>query len=62
MVVRLLQVLYVSERVVIGVGFDCNPMIFVADERGLWYAIFSCYFHDCVFVAYPISVLSGFHF
>nr|GMC88080.1 actin-related protein 2/3 complex subunit 1A-like [Ipomoea batatas] len=24
------------ERMVIGVGFDCNPMIFVADERGLW--------------------------
>lgn len=21
---------------VIGVGFDCNPMIFVSDETGLW--------------------------
>ncbi|KAL6564020.1 hypothetical protein OROHE_005260 [Orobanche hederae] len=20
----------------IGVGFDCNPMVFTADERGLW--------------------------
>ena len=30
------QVLFVSERTVIGVGFDCNPMIFVADETGLW--------------------------
>lgn len=29
-------VLFVSERMVIGVGFDCNPMIFAADERGLW--------------------------
>ncbi|XP_031123826.1 actin-related protein 2/3 complex subunit 1A-like [Ipomoea triloba] len=32
----LRDVLFVSERMVIGVGFDCNPMIFVADERGLW--------------------------
>jgi actin related protein 2/3 complex, subunit 1A/1B len=30
------QVLFVSERMVIGVGFDCNPMIFAADETGLW--------------------------
>ena len=30
------QVLFVSERTVIGVGFDCNPMIFAADETGLW--------------------------
>lgn len=21
---------------VVGVGFDCNPMVFVADESGLW--------------------------
>ncbi|WVZ73137.1 hypothetical protein U9M48_021482 [Paspalum notatum var. saurae] len=32
----LRDVLFVSERTVIGVGFDCNPMIFVADETGLW--------------------------
>lgn len=31
------QVLFVSERMVIGVGFDCNPMVFAADERGIWY-------------------------
>ncbi|CAI9089104.1 OLC1v1023611C2 [Oldenlandia corymbosa var. corymbosa] len=32
----LRDVLYISERVVIGVGYDCSPMVFVADERGLW--------------------------
>ncbi|VFQ87771.1 unnamed protein product [Cuscuta campestris] len=32
----LRDVLFVSERMVIGVGFDCNPMIFVSDETGLW--------------------------
>ncbi|CAA0823897.1 Actin-related protein 2/3 complex subunit 1A [Striga hermonthica] len=32
----LRDVLFVSERMLIGVGFDCNPMVFVADERGLW--------------------------
>ncbi|XP_027062137.1 actin-related protein 2/3 complex subunit 1A-like [Coffea eugenioides] len=32
----LRDVLYLSERVLIGVGFDCNPMVFVADESGLW--------------------------
>lgn len=21
---------------VVGVGFDCNPMVFTADERGIW--------------------------
>lgn len=31
------QVLFISEKVVIGVGFDCNPMVFAADERGIWY-------------------------
>lgn len=31
------QVLFVSERTVIGVGYDCNPMVFAADERGVWY-------------------------
>lgn len=31
------QVLFVSERMVIGVGFDCSPMVFAADERGIWY-------------------------
>lgn len=32
----LRDVLFVSERMVIGVGFDCNPMVFAAEERGLW--------------------------
>ncbi|XP_073314066.1 actin-related protein 2/3 complex subunit 1A-like [Primulina huaijiensis] len=32
----LRDVLFISERIVIGVGFDCNPMVFAADERGLW--------------------------
>lgn len=32
----LRDVLFVSERMVIGVGFDCNPMVFAADESGLW--------------------------
>ncbi|XP_004500004.1 actin-related protein 2/3 complex subunit 1B-like [Cicer arietinum] len=32
----LRDVLFVSEKTVIGVGFDCNPMVFAADERGVW--------------------------
>ncbi|AQK55449.1 Actin protein 2/3 complex subunit 1B [Zea mays] len=32
----LRDVLFVSERTLIGVGFDCNPMIFAADDTGLW--------------------------
>ncbi|ERN15876.1 hypothetical protein AMTR_s00039p00197260 [Amborella trichopoda] len=32
----LRDVLFVSERMVIGVGFDCNPMVFTADKRGIW--------------------------
>ncbi|XP_057955920.1 actin-related protein 2/3 complex subunit 1A-like isoform X2 [Malania oleifera] len=32
----LRDVLFLSERMVIGVGFDCYPMIFAADERGIW--------------------------
>nr|CAB3451499.1 unnamed protein product [Digitaria exilis] len=32
----LRDVLFVSESVAIGVGFDCNPMIFAADDTGLW--------------------------
>ncbi|KAL7113264.1 hypothetical protein ACP275_04G051600 [Erythranthe tilingii] len=32
----LRDVLFISERMLIGGGFDCNPMVFVADERGLW--------------------------
>jgi len=32
----VMWVLFVSERMVIGVGFDCNPMVFAAEERGLW--------------------------
>ncbi|GLT55979.1 hypothetical protein SLA2020_290560 [Shorea laevis] len=32
----LRDVLFVSEKMVVGVGFDCNPMIFAADETGIW--------------------------
>ncbi|KAB1213243.1 Actin-related protein 2/3 complex subunit 1A [Morella rubra] len=32
----LCDVLFVSERMVIGVGYDCSPMVFAADERGIW--------------------------
>ncbi|XP_051152151.1 actin-related protein 2/3 complex subunit 1A-like isoform X2 [Andrographis paniculata] len=32
----LRDILFVSERLVIGAGFDCNPMVFVADDIGLW--------------------------
>ncbi|KAJ0966583.1 hypothetical protein J5N97_023500 [Dioscorea zingiberensis] len=32
----LRDVLFVSDRMLIGVGFDCNPMVFAADERGIW--------------------------
>ncbi|XP_023553744.1 actin-related protein 2/3 complex subunit 1B-like isoform X1 [Cucurbita pepo subsp. pepo] len=32
----LRDILFVSERMVIGTGFDCNPMAFAADERGIW--------------------------
>ncbi|GAB4859706.1 Actin- protein 2/3 complex subunit 1A [Ancistrocladus abbreviatus] len=32
----LRDVLFVSEKMVIGVGFDCCPMVFAADESGLW--------------------------
>ncbi|KAH6820987.1 actin-related protein C1B [Perilla frutescens var. hirtella] len=32
----LRDVLFLSERMVIGVGYDCNPMVFAADETGLW--------------------------
>ncbi|XP_062220734.1 actin-related protein 2/3 complex subunit 1B-like [Phragmites australis] len=32
----LRDVLFASECMLIGVGFDCNPMIFAADETGLW--------------------------
>ncbi|KAB5527535.1 hypothetical protein DKX38_021382 [Salix brachista] len=35
----LRDVLFVSEKMVIGVGFDCNPMVFAADERGIWYVL-----------------------
>ncbi|MQL71308.1 hypothetical protein Taro_003619 [Colocasia esculenta] len=30
------KVLFISERMVVGVGFDCNPMVFTADESGTW--------------------------
>lgn len=32
----LRDVFFASEKMVIGVGFDCNPMVFAADESGLW--------------------------
>ncbi|KAL9243715.1 hypothetical protein vseg_017570 [Gypsophila vaccaria] len=32
----LRDILFVSEKVVIGVGFDYDPMVFAADESGLW--------------------------
>ncbi|XP_021604924.1 actin-related protein 2/3 complex subunit 1A isoform X3 [Manihot esculenta] len=32
----LRDVLFFSEKMVIGVGFDCNPMVFGADEKGIW--------------------------
>ncbi|GMH12643.1 hypothetical protein Nepgr_014484 [Nepenthes gracilis] len=32
----LRDVLFVSEKMVIGVGFDCIPMVFAADESRLW--------------------------
>ncbi|XP_059452209.1 actin-related protein 2/3 complex subunit 1A-like isoform X1 [Corylus avellana] len=32
----LRDVLFVSERMAIGVGFDCSPMVFAADDRGIW--------------------------
>lgn len=32
----LRDVLFVSERMVIGVGFDCSPMVFAADGSGIW--------------------------
>eukprot|EP01018_Ginkgo_biloba_P030569 Gb_19067 [translate_table: standard] len=32
----LRDVLFLSERMVVGVGFDCNPMLFTADDRGIW--------------------------
>ncbi|KAM6553499.1 hypothetical protein CsatB_014261 [Cannabis sativa] len=32
----LRDVIFVSERLVIGVGFDCNPMVFAADDSGFW--------------------------
>ena len=37
------QVLFVSEKMVIGVGFDCIPMVFAADERGIWYVKFQIF-------------------
>ncbi|GAA0166509.1 actin or actin-binding cytoskeletal protein [Lithospermum erythrorhizon] len=35
----LRDVLFISEKVVIGVGFDCNPMVFSVDETGLWHPL-----------------------
>lgn len=32
----LRDVLFISERVLIGVGFDCDPMVFNKDASGLW--------------------------
>lgn len=33
----LFQVIFVSEKLVIGVGYDCNPMVFAVDGIGSWY-------------------------
>eukprot|EP00252_Welwitschia_mirabilis_P004238 TRINITY_DN14513_c0_g1_i2.p1 TRINITY_DN14513_c0_g1~~TRINITY_DN14513_c0_g1_i2.p1 ORF type:complete len:413 (-),score=67.24 TRINITY_DN14513_c0_g1_i2:411-1649(-) len=35
----LRDLLFLSERAVVGVGFDCNPMLFIADNRGIWSCI-----------------------
>jgi hypothetical protein len=51
------QVLFVSERMVIGVGFDCNPMVFAADDRGIWY-IKSFKNYPCVCYSSRRSVVS----
>ncbi|XP_010557145.1 PREDICTED: actin-related protein 2/3 complex subunit 1A [Tarenaya hassleriana] len=32
----LRDVLFISEKMVIGVGYDSNPMVFAADETGIW--------------------------
>ncbi|KAL4585592.1 hypothetical protein LXL04_010215 [Taraxacum kok-saghyz] len=32
----LRDVMFVSEKLVIGVGYDCNPMVFAVDEIGSW--------------------------
>ncbi|XP_019055146.1 PREDICTED: actin-related protein 2/3 complex subunit 1A-like [Nelumbo nucifera] len=32
----LRDVLFLSERILIGVGFSCKPMVFSADETGIW--------------------------
>lgn len=32
----LRDILFVSENMILGVGYDCNPMIFAKDESGLW--------------------------
>ncbi|KAI4341139.1 hypothetical protein MLD38_025899 [Melastoma candidum] len=32
----LRDVLFLSERMAVGVGFDCNPMVFAADDSGIW--------------------------
>lgn len=32
----LRDVLFVSEKMVIGVGFNCTPLVFAADDGGIW--------------------------
>ncbi|KAJ0230176.1 Actin-related protein 2/3 complex subunit 1B [Hirschfeldia incana] len=32
----LRDVLFISEKMVIGVGYDSNPMVFAADDTGIW--------------------------
>ncbi|WZZ50074.1 hypothetical protein YC2023_050181 [Brassica napus] len=32
----LAYVLFISEKMVIGVGYDSNPMVFAADDTGIW--------------------------
>ncbi|KAL0771121.1 hypothetical protein Bca101_036272 [Brassica carinata] len=33
---HLFYVLFISEKMVIGVGYDSNPMVFAADDTGIW--------------------------
>jgi actin related protein 2/3 complex subunit 1A/1B len=32
----LRDVLFISEKMVIGVGYDSNPMVFASDDTGIW--------------------------
>ncbi|KAJ3672157.1 hypothetical protein LUZ60_006878 [Juncus effusus] len=32
----LRDILFINEQTVVGVGFDCNPLVFTSDQTGLW--------------------------